>query len=226
MHLLLIEDNSDLAELLASGLARHDFRVDRFGTMSDAAFAIRTAHYDVILLDLGLPDGDGLDLVRALRAEKNPVPILIITARDGLGDRLKGLDGGADDYLVKPFAIAELAARCRALLRRPGACLGVTLTSDNVSLDTVRRTLEVAGRCIAAPPREVTLLEIMLRHAGEVLTRERLISSLYAFGEDVTDNALDAVMSRLRRRLGQAGATVRLTTVYGVGYALFGAGRS
>jgi DNA-binding response OmpR family regulator len=221
MRLLLVEDNPQLAELVQEGLTRQGFVIDRCGSLKDAMVARSAASYDLLLLDLGLPDGDGMSLVRELRKANDSTPILILTARGGLNDRLIGLDGGADDYLVKPFEIAELAARCRALLRRPGASLGVVLHLGNVALDTTTRTVTVNGQRIEVPPREVALLEQLLRRAEQVVRRNQLEESLYSFGEEVTPNALESAVSRLRKRLSAADANVLVRTAHGIGYAIF-----
>lgn len=221
MRLLLVEDNADLAGLIKTGLEAHDFVVDHCATLDMAIHARTLAAYDLILLDLGLPDGDGASLVRQLRRAGDQIPILIITARAGLDDRLNGLDSGADDYLVKPFATAELAARCRALLRRPGACLGVLLTLGNVALDTVSRTVRIAERGVDMSSREVVLLETLLRQPGQVVPRERLVDALYSFDDAVTPNALEAAVSRLRRKLEALQSDLTLKTAHGIGYALF-----
>ena len=221
MRLLLVEDNPQLSELVQDGLTRQGFVIDRCGSLKEALVARGAASYDLILLDLGLPDGEGMSLVRQLRQASDSIPILILTARGGLNDRLVGLDGGADDYLVKPFEIAELAARCRALLRRPGASLGVVLQLGNVALDTTTRTITVNEQRIETPPREVALLEQLLRRAEQVVRRSQLEESLYSFGEDVTPNALESAVSRLRKRLSAAGANVVVRTAHGIGYAVF-----
>jgi len=221
MRLLLVEDNPQLAQLVQEGLTRQGFVIDRCGSLKEAMTVRAAASYDLILLDLGLPDGDGMRLVRELRRASDSTPILILTARGGLNDRLIGLDGGADDYLVKPFEIAELAARCRALLRRPGASLGVVLQLGNVALDTTTRMVTVNEQRIEVPPREVALLEQLLRRAEQVVRRNQLEESLYSFGEEVTPNALESAVSRLRKRLTAAGATVLVRTAHGIGYALF-----
>lgn len=220
MRLLLIEDNPRLGEAIAAGLEREGFAVDWRRLIEDAFEARALATYDLVLLDLGLPDGDGLDVVRQMRRERDPTPVLILTARGELGDRVRGLDLGADDYLVKPFDVAEVAARCRALLRRPGATLGVVLAAGNITLDTASRTLSVGGRAIPVQRREVALAENLLRRAGQVVTKSTLETQIYGMDEEVTPNALEAVVSRLRRHLNEAGATVTLKTVHGVGYAL------
>ena len=146
MRLLLIEDNEHLAAAVAQHLKAAGFAVDRVGLAVEGSAALATARYDAIVLDLGLPDGDGLRILEAARSRGDGTPILILTARDGLEDRISGLNAGADDYLLKPFAMGELVARLKALLRRPGAALGSTLEAGNLSLDTVNRAVEVAGR--------------------------------------------------------------------------------
>lgn len=220
MRLLLVEDNPRLAGLIRDGLQGQGFAVDWCGTIAGAQAALQVNDYDVMLLDLGLPDGDGLDLLRTVRRGKDTTPILILTARGGLDDRVTGLDAGADDYLIKPFQIPELAARCRALMRRPGAALGTILACGNVMLDTAERRMTIGAGQIEAPPREVDLLEHLLRRRGHVVAKAALENSLYAMDAEVTPNALEAVVSRLRKRLAAANANVTIRTVHGVGYAL------
>jgi DNA-binding response OmpR family regulator len=221
MRLLLVEDNARLASLIREGLDRQGFAVDWCETVNGAEHALKINDYDLMLLDLGLPDGEGLDLVRTLRRRQDTMPILILTARGGLDDRVLGLDAGADDYLVKPFQIPELAARCRALLRRPGATLGTELTVGNVVLHSAERTVAVAGVPIDSTPREVDLLECLLRRAGHVVAKPALEGALYSMDAEVTPNALEACISRLRKRLAASEADVQIRTVHGVGYALF-----
>lgn len=220
MRLLLVEDNARLSELVRRALTAEGFAVDAAQTLRAAEDFLDLAHYDLIVLDLGLPDGDGLTLVKALRARAKPAPILIMTARSGLDDRIAGLDLGADDYLVKPFATEELAARCRALLRRPGGVLGGVLSSGNLALDCNARDATVSGEHVDLAPRELSLLELLLRRAGQVVPRVNLENGLYSMGEEVSPNALEAAVSRLRRRLNAAGADVTIHTAHGVGYAL------
>ena len=220
MRLLLIEDNPRLAGLIRDGLQGQGFAVDWCGTVAGAETALQVNAYDLLLLDLGLPDGDGLELLRTIRRGKDTTPILILTARGGLDDRVSGLDAGADDYLVKPFQIPELAARCRALMRRPGAVLGTILACGNVGLNTAERSVTVAARPVEMPPREVDLLEHLLRRGGHVVAKAALENSLYAMDAEVTPNALEAVVSRLRKRLAAANADILVKTVHGVGYAL------
>lgn len=220
MRLILIEDNHRLAESIRLSLEAEGFAVDGFETLTAARAALTAVPYDLILLDLGMPDGDGVEMIASLRRSKVATPVLIITARDGIGDRVRGLDAGADDYLVKPFATAELAARCRALLRRPGGMLGAVLQAGNVSLDTTTREVRVAGRNVNMPPREVALLEQLLRQCGRVVTKAAIDASLYALHAEVTPNAIDTALSRLRRRLNGAGADVSIHTAHGIGYML------
>lgn len=222
MRLLLIEDNRRLANMVAQGLVREGFVVDHRDTLSSAGEALEAAEYDLVVLDIGMPDGDGLAFLKDQRRQKLQTPVLMLTARSGLDDRVSGLDAGADDYLVKPFEIVELAARCRALLRRPGASRGTVLEVGDLELDTGARQARVGDRVIELPPREYALLEMLARRRDMVVTRARLEQSLYSLDQDVSSNALDAVASRLRRRLATAGASARLRTVHGIGYAITG----
>ena len=220
MRLMLVEDNDRLADSLQLSLEAEGFAVDRFAALAAARRALVDVPYDLVLLDLGLPDGDGLDLVAESRRRRISTPILVITARDGLGDRVRGLDCGADDYLVKPFATAELSARCRALLRRPGGALGTVLELGNLSLDTSRREVHVAGRVLPMPPRELSLLEQLMRSSGRTVTKAAIDASQYAMHDEVTPNAIDTAISRLRRRLVNCGADVTIHTAHGIGYML------
>lgn len=220
MRLLLIEDNERLAESLLEGLEGEGFVLDRFGTLAMARSALATAHYDLVLLDLGMPDGDGMDLIRALRQSGSSTPVLVITAKDALGDRIRGLDSGADDYLVKPFSTLELAARCRALLRRPGGSLGTVLEAGNVRLDVATREVRVTEKLVAMRPRETALLEALMRHSGRIVSKSAIDAALYALHAEVTPNAIDAALSRLRKRLAAASANVQVHTAHGIGYTL------
>lgn len=220
MRILLIEDNARLSELVANALTLDGFAVDVALTLREATELLELAAYDLILLDLSLPDGDGLSIIKSLSVRKSTVPILVMTARGGLDDRLTGLNLGADDYLVKPFATEELIARCRALLRRPGGALGAVLTAKNLSFNTSAREVSIDGKSIAISPREMALLEHLMRRIGQVATRQNLESSLYSMDNEVTPNALEASVSRLRRWLKSSGAEVILHTSHGVGYAL------
>ena len=220
MRLLLVEDNKRLAETTKEGLEKESFTVDWFDTVGESEAAIETVAYDAIVLDLGLPDGDGMDILKQLRARKSSTPVLILTARDGVEDRVKGLDGGADDYLLKPFAMSELVARIRALLRRPGGALGLTLTAGNVSFDTAAREVRVGETVISVSRREMGVLEQLMRRYGRVVPKDVLEDKLYGFGEEVTSNSVEVHISRLRKRLTKAEANISVHTLRGVGYLL------
>ncbi len=220
MRVLLAEDNPRLSTLISEGLAEQGFILDCFSTLRDAEESIAVARYDLLLVDLGMPDGDGVAFIRAVRRAGDTTPILVITARSGLGDRVVGLDSGADDYLVKPFEMPELAARCRALLRRPGGCLGTILTVGDLAFDSIEREVCISGRLIHLPPRELGLLERLMRRAGHVVSKSSLEEALYALSSEVTPNALEAAVSRLRRRLSAEKAKVVLHTAHGIGYML------
>jgi DNA-binding response OmpR family regulator len=219
MRVLLIEDHERLARSIVDGLAASGFGVDFFMTAAEGATAAAIVSYDALILDLGLPDRDGFDLIKDLRAAAH-TPILILTARDGVDDRVEGLDRGADDYLVKPFAMKELAARLRALLRRPGGPLGMTVRIGKISLDTVARQLKVGGQTVAIPPRELDGLELLMRRADQVVPKRLFEDSVYGMSAEVTPNTIEALVSRLRRRLEAIGAGVSIHTLRGIGYLL------
>ena len=171
------------------------------------------------MLDLGLPDGDGMRILEATRSRGDGTPILVLTHATGW-TTINGLNAGADDYLLKPFAMGELVARLKALLRRPGAALGSTLEAGNLSLDTVHRAVEVAGRPLLLGRRELALLELLLRRAGRVVAKGALEEGLYGFDEPATANSVETQMSRLRKKLETASAAITIHTVRGVGYLL------
>jgi DNA-binding response OmpR family regulator len=180
------------------------------------------AALDAIVLDIGLPDVDGLEVARRLRASGRTTPIIMLTARDALTDRVAGLDAGADDYLTKPFAYEELSARLRALGRRASTTAranGATLASGPIALDEARRLVTVAGTAVELTPREFALLECLLRHPGHALSRDQLIDQAWPLGVAVTPNTVDAFVTFLRRKLGPEGAA-RIETVRGIGYRL------
>ena len=193
---------------MIAGLVKAGFTADTVSNLDDASASLQVVDYDLILLDLGLPDGDGVDWLRKRRAAGVQVPVLIVTARDALGDRVKGLDSGGDDYLVKPFAIDELLARCRALLRRPSASGQAVIEVNGISLDLATRGVRVNGESIELGRRETGLLELLLRRAGNVVTREIIESQIYSFDDEVTPNAIEVALSRLRRKLDEAGSSV------------------
>lgn len=220
MRILLVEDHLRLAQTIVEGLSGFGFGVDLFTTVEEGLAATKSMSYDAIILDLGLPDRDGLELIKELRASAIWVPILVLTARDGIDDRVEGLDRGADDYMLKPFAMKELAARLRALLRRPGGPLGNTIDIGNITLDTAARQLKVGGRTVAISPRELDALELLMRRADQVVPKRLFEDSLYGLSDDVSPNTIEALVSRLRRRLEAIEAQVSIHTLRGIGYLL------
>jgi DNA-binding response OmpR family regulator len=220
MRLLIVEDEPALAELLHLALERAGFAGDVARGIVEAAEHLRLAAYDALILDLGLADGDGLTFLRGLRRRSSPLPVLVLTARDAPEDRVAGLDSGADDYVIKPFHMDELVSRIRALLRRPNTVLGVDLGLGNLVLRTTARTVAVDGQPVALSLRETSLLELLLRRQGGVVTREAIEAGLYDFDNPTTPNAIEVLVHRLRRRLQDAGATVVIHTIRGVGYLL------
>jgi two-component system OmpR family response regulator len=222
MHILVIEDDPRLAELLAALLTgeRHVVEVATSGRdgLDLAESGVVDGAVDAIVLDVGLPDISGLDVARRLRRKGNAVPILFLTARDAVSDRVAGLDAGADDYLVKPFAFEELAARLRSITRRPAAAPTNLLACGPIALDEVQRTVCVDGHPVDLSPREFSLLEALMRHPGQILTRDQLLDHAWPLAVAVTPNSVDAYVAFLRRKLGPAAA--RIETVRGVGFRL------
>jgi DNA-binding response OmpR family regulator len=220
VRLLVIEDEPRIAEILKSGLQRAGFTIDVVSLCADAREALSTTIYDAAILDLGLPDGDGMDLLAQLRSAHHPVPILVLTARDAIEDRVSGLDAGADDYLVKPFATVEVVARTKALLRRPGGALGLTLQAGNIILDTIGRDVQVGHVSLQLPRRECAILEHLLRRQGRVVPKTVLEEKLYGIDDELDSNAVPVHVHHLRRKLQDAQATAQIHTVRGIGYLL------
>ena len=220
MRLLLVEDNERFAVLLKRGLAAAGFVVDVLPTAKTAAAALRASRFEIVVLDLGLPDADGLDVLGEMRRHQDATPVLILTARGSLEDRVIGLQSGADDYLVKPFALEELIARLQALLRRPGNLLGVTLQLGNIALDTVARQVFVGDQPIFFSAREIAVLEQLLRRSGRVVAKNLLADNLYGLSQEVGSNAVEVYVHRLRKHLAEAGASVQIHTLRGVGYLI------
>jgi len=220
MRLLLVEDHDRLRLLTAEGLQQKGFVVDPVGTAADADAALRGIGYDAVILDLGLPDQDGLALLATWRQRGVTVPVLILTARDKVSDRIAGLNRGGDDYLVKPFAFEELLARIRALLRRAQNLTDQTITLGNVIYDPIERTVTVKGVLLSLGRRELNALEFMMGRPGRVVSRQHFEDALYAFGEEIASNAIEVLISRLRKRLTVAEATVQIQTLRGLGYLL------
>lgn len=220
VRILLVEDNSLMAELLAAGLRRRGIDADHASTLEDASACVHDNVYDAVLLDLGLPDGDGLTWLRSL-PEARP-PVIVLTARGTLDDRVTGLDQGADDYLVKPTQLSEIAARLRAVARRPGHRAPTLLQCDALTLDPATRDVRVNGEAVRMSYRETALLEVLMRNFNRVVTREIIESNLYGASDAVSPNAVEAVVSRLRKRLQGAPPNIQLHAIRGVGYMLGG----
>lgn len=203
MRVLLVEDDAMIGEAIQAALKDASYAVDWVKDGQIAVTTITSQHYDIALLDLGLPGKDGLDVLRSIRAKNIPIPLLIITARDGLDDRLQGLDGGADDYVLKPFQMAELLARMRAVLRRKGGIASPLLTNGLVSLDPVSKEASLPeGGATQLSNREFALLHALLIRPGAILSRSELEDRIYGWNEEVESNAVEYLIHALRRKLG------------------------
>jgi DNA-binding response OmpR family regulator len=220
LRLLVIEDEDRLSGILKSKLGEIGFTVDIAGSAEDAISALELINYDAAVLDLGLPDGDGLAVLTAARRAGKALPILILTARDAVEDKVVGLNAGADDYLTKPFAMTELVARIKALLRRPGGVLGMTLEAGNVRLDTVGRELTIGGMPVRLSRRELAIIEQMMRRFGRIVPKSVLEEKLYGIDEEPDSNPIPVHIHHLRRQLDTAGAQLMIHTIRGVGYIL------
>lgn len=220
MRLLIVEDNVDFSGLVAANLARAGFEADQVGTAAAARKAVATIDYAAVLLDLGLPDDEGVDLLRMLKATPHAPPVIVTTARDSLDDRVAGLQSGADDYLVKPFAMDELVARLHALLRRIEPAAKDVLRLGNVALDLANHRLAIGSDVQSLPTREVEVLEFLMRHQGHVVKREALAAHVFGKHGHQGAGALDVYLSRLRRIFSEARATVRIDNIHGLGFLL------
>ena len=222
MHLLIVEDDRRLGPLLVRMLSEDRHVVELAATGQEALDLAELDGLDAIVLDVGLPDMSGFEVARRLRARRSAVAILMLTARDSVRDRVDGLDAGADDYLIKPFAFEELAARLRALSRRKANTVGSPgsqLRNGPIVLDEIRRSVTVAGQPVSLSPREFSLLECLLRHPGAVLSRDQLLDAAWPYGVAVTPNTVDAYVHLLREKLGPVGAA-RVRTERGIGYRM------
>jgi len=220
MRLLVIEDNALLSELLAKGLRTAGYEVDLLATAAEAQAVLLTTSYAAIILDLGLPDGNGLSILRELRHRKDSTPVLVLTARGGLQDRVTGLRSGADDYLVKPFALEELVARLEAQLRRPGQQLGNSLSIANLEFDLRNRQAVIDDRPQVLSARETAVLELLMRSKGRVVSKKQVEDHIFGLSGDVASNAVEVYVHRLRKQLADKGAKVQIHTIRGVGYLI------
>ncbi|MGZ9718721.1 response regulator transcription factor [Rhizobium miluonense] len=220
MRLLVVEDEPEMAGALQSALRRHDMIADHADSLATAKEMILAGSYDAIILDRGLPDGDGLSLIPKIRQHRASIPVIVLTARGRLAERITGLDSGADDYLAKPFAFEELLARLRAVMRRPDHISPMSVKLGRLSLDLDHREARVEDMRFDLPRRELLVLEALMRRAGRMVPREILMESVFGMSDEVQSNTLDSHISRLRRKLADADAGVTINGVRGVGYML------
>ena len=202
MRVLLVEDDRMIGEAVQQALKDATYAVDWVRDGQMALTTLDSQHYGIVLLDLGLPKKDGLDVLRAIRSKDNPVPLLVITARDTVEDRIRGLDGGADDYVLKPFNMAELLARMRAVIRRKGGVAGPVLTNGVLSLDPVTREVSFNGEPTRLSAREFSLLHALMVRPGAILSRAELEDRIYGWNEEVESNAIEFLIHSLRKKLG------------------------
>ena len=217
MHVLLVEDDAVLADGLSRILESHGMQVEVLGNGTLADQVLQRSEAAVAVLDIGLPGIDGFEVVRRLRARGSAMPVLLLTARDAVEDRVRGLEIGADDYLVKPFATAELVARIKALARR-NAPQPAVLGLGELKLDTATRRARVGERSVELSVREWAVLEYLLQHAGRVVSKQQIIEAILPWGDDLTLNAVEVYISRLRLKIADAGVAIR--TIRGFGYML------
>jgi two-component system response regulator QseB len=216
MRVLIVEDDHLLGAGLQTGLGLEGHAASWLRNAELAAQALAAERFDVLILDLGLPDRDGLALLRDLRRDGSELPVLVLTARDGLDDRVSGLDAGADDYVVKPFDLAELAARLRALVRRSSGTASAQLQAGDLTLDTLRREARVAEQALHLSPKEFALLEVLVGQQDRVVPRAQLQNAANGWTRDIDSNALEVHIHNLRRKLGRQ----RIRTIRGIGYRL------
>ena len=221
MKILLVEDHLAVSGIVADYLSHRGFAIDVVRRADEALAAVSVTRYDAVILDLGLPDADGMHVLNELRSgSAAKIPAIIVSARDGLEDRVDGLNGGADDYIVKPFELTELEARLRAVLRRPGPRPHAVYQYGDLSFDPSRQSAAAGNRPLDLTRLEALALQELIRAAGQAVVKDTLEDRLYGFNDDVSLNALEAVISRLRRRLTAAGSAVSIESLRGIGYRL------
>jgi two-component system OmpR family response regulator len=217
MRILLAEDDPIIADGLTRALRKSGFAIDHVANGAEADTALLSQQFDLLILDLGLPKLSGIDVLRRLRSRKNATPVLILTAQDGVEDRVRGLDAGADDYLTKPFALPELEARVRALTRR-GTGQATRIELGALTYDQAERMVKVHGQLIDLSAREMAVLEVLLLRVGRLVGKEQLVDHLCGWGEEVSTNAIEVYVHRLRKKLETAG--IKIATLRGLGYCL------
>lgn len=220
MRILIVDDDEDVADLARAQLRRAGYAADTAGDVEAARSALAGVAYDALVLDLGLPDGDGLNFLAELRRAKRQFPVLILSARGRADQRVAGLKAGADDYLAKPFDVEELVARIQALLRRPAAMAGVSLGLGNLAVDVEGQVAKVDGKDLKLTRRELGVLGALARRPGQIVSRAQLEDALYGFGDEIASNAIEVYVSALRKRLTEAGADCGIETQRGLGYKL------
>ncbi|MGC3938425.1 response regulator transcription factor [Roseobacter sp. EG26] len=218
MRFLLVEDNADLARALTGRFALDGHVVDHAASLADAELSMKTVSYDLILLDIMLPDGDGREFLRRHRAQDDPTPVIVLTARSEVSDRVGLLDLGADDYITKPFDFAELEARTRAVMRRLGGAAGNTREFAGLVFDSTTGTISAGNWTEQLRNREMRLLEVFFAAPGQIFSKSHLMDRLFSFSEDVSENAIEVYVGRLRRKLGASEAHIE--TVRGLGYRM------
>ncbi|MEK6749158.1 MAG: response regulator [Pseudomonadota bacterium] len=216
MRLLVVEDDTLLGDGIKAGLTQEGYAVDWVEDGEAAELALKTNQYELIVLDLGLPKKSGSEVLKNMRLQGNDMPVLILTARDTVVDRVKGLDNGADDYLTKPFDLVELAARIRALLRRRGGRSTPVIRHNRLEVDPAAHQVSVDGLVVDISPREFTILQLLLENRGKVLSRSRLEEGLYAWNDEVESNTVEVHIHHLRKKLGAE----LIRTIRGVGYII------
>lgn len=219
MHILIAEDDEVLADGLCGSMRQQGYAVDHVSDGQDADLILCGVQpFDLVILDLGLPRLEGLCVLRNMRERNRRVPVIILTARDGVGDRVKGLDLGADDYLVKPFSLSELEARVRALIRRGQCGVNPVYTCGTMTFDSVGRRAAINGETLDLTTRELSVLEALLSRAGWVVSKEQLLERLYSYAEEASSNAIEVYIHRLRKKIEPAGVNIR--TIRGLGYII------
>lgn len=218
MKFLLVEDNTELAHAVASRMRLDGHVIDHAANLADARAFVETGEYDLILLDIMLPDGDGRRFLKDHRASDQATPVIILTARSEVSDRIGSLDLGADDYVTKPFDHAELAARCRAVLRRRAGTKQTVFASGGVVFDPVAGAMSVRGAPITLRNRELRLLEVLINAPGQVFSKQKLADRLFSYDDDASENAIEVYIGRLRKHLERS--DLKITTLRGLGYRL------
>jgi two-component system, OmpR family, response regulator TctD len=224
MRILVVEDNAELAQWLGRTLRKEQYAVDCIDNGLDADFALRTEQYNLVILDLALPGMDGAEVLRRLRARRDPTPVLVLTANNTVQSRVAGLDEGADDYMAKPFEIEELEARIRVLLRRSSGQAAPLIACGDLSFNTNTREFQISGQSLALTPRERAVLEVLVRKSGSSVTKQALAQSLFSLDEDASTDAIEIYVHRLRKKLEHCSA--KIMTLRGLGYLLRAGGNA